>query len=57
MCVKCNATDFAQKYPLAAKVVNESFYGDDCITGADTVEQAIETHPSWFSKYVAYKVF
>jgi hypothetical protein len=31
-------------YPLAAKVMNESFYVDDCLTGADTVEQAIETH-------------
>ena len=31
MCVKHNATDFAQKYPLAAKVVDKSFYVDDCL--------------------------
>jgi hypothetical protein len=44
MCVQRNATDITQSYPLAAKVVNESFYVNDCLTGADTVEQAIETH-------------
>ena len=44
MCVKHNTADFAQKYPLAAKLVDESFHVDDCLTGADTVEQAIETH-------------
>ena len=44
MCVKRNASDFAQNYPLASKIVNESFYVDDCLTGADTVERAIETH-------------
>ena len=42
--MKRNATDFAEKYPLAMKVVNDSFYVDDCLTGADSVEQAIETH-------------
>ena len=43
-CVKRNASDFPQSYPLATKVVNESFYVNDCLTGADTVERAIETH-------------
>ena len=38
MCVKCNASNFAQNYPLAVKVVNESLYVDDCLTGDDTVE-------------------
>ena len=28
---------------LTAKVVDKSFYVDDCLTDADTVEQAIET--------------
>ena len=42
MSIKQNALDFAHEFPLAAKVVNESFYVDDCLTGADTVEEAIE---------------
>ena len=42
MCVKQNAMDFATKYPLAAKAVEESFYVDDCLTGADNVEMAIK---------------
>ena len=43
MAVKQNALDFALKYPLAAKIVDESFYVDDALTGADTVDEAIET--------------
>ena len=43
MAVKQNALDFVLKYPLAAKIVDESFYVDDALTGADTVEEAIET--------------
>ena len=27
---------------MAAKVVNDAFYVDDCLTGADTIEEAIE---------------
>ena len=42
MAVKRNAIDFAHKYPLAAKVVEVSFYVDDCLTGADSVEQGIQ---------------
>ena len=44
MCVKRNATDFAHKYPLAAKIVEDSFYVDDCLTGADSVEEGVEIH-------------
>ena len=44
MCVKQNAADFAFKYPLAARIVNESFYVDDCLTGADSIEQGIEVY-------------
>ncbi len=40
MCMKQNALDFAAKYPLAADVVDKSLYVDDCLTGADSVEQA-----------------
>lgn len=42
MCVKQNAMDFATKYPLAAKAVEESFYVNDCLTGADSVEMAMK---------------
>ena len=42
MCVKQNASDFAHKYPIAAKVVDESFYVDDCLIGANSVEEGIE---------------
>ena len=42
MSVKQNAEDFAHKYPLAAKVVKEAFYVDDCLTGADFVEEGIQ---------------
>ena len=44
MCVKRNATDFPHKYPLAAKIVDSSFYVDDCLAGADSVEEGIEVH-------------
>ena len=40
MSVKQNAVDFAAKYPLAAATVDESLYVDDCLTGADTVDEA-----------------
>ena len=55
MCVKQNASDFAHKYPIAAKVVDELFYVD-CLTGANSVEEVIELESaaesilrSWFS--------
>ena len=51
MSIKQNALDFAHEFPLAAKSVDESFYVDDCLTGADTVEEAIELQlQSLFSK-------
>ena len=42
MTVKQNATDYAYEYPLAAKVVDEAFYVDDCLTGANSIEEGIE---------------
>ena len=42
MSVKQNAVDFSHKYPLAAEVVDESFYVDDCLTGANSVEEGIK---------------
>jgi hypothetical protein len=41
MAVKQNAIEFAHKYPLASKVVEESFYVDDCLAGADSEEEGI----------------
>ena len=32
----------ANEYPLAANAVNDSFYVDDGLTGADSIEQAME---------------
>ena len=42
MCLKQNATNLAKEFPLAATAVNESFYVDDGLTGADDVETAIK---------------
>ena len=56
MCVKQNAVDLALKYPLAARVVDES-YVDDGLTGTDTVDEAIELHDqlqSLFSEVDSY---
>ena len=41
MAVKQNAVDFATEFPDAAKVVERSFYVDDCLTGADSIAEAI----------------
>ncbi len=42
MSVKQNAADLAQQYPQAAAAVDQSFYVDDALTGADSVDDAIE---------------
>ena len=44
MSVKQNAHDFAMTYPLAFEAVSQGFYVDDGLTGADTVEGAINLH-------------
>ena len=57
MSLKQNALDFAVDYPQAAKVVEDSFYVDDGLTGADSIQDAIELpktasrafHERWFS--------
>ena len=41
MAVKQNALDLTHKFPLAAKTVEENFYVDDCLAGADSNEEAI----------------
>ena len=42
MCVKQNASDFAQQYSLAAKAVDKSIDVDDGLAGTDSVEETIE---------------
>ena len=42
MLVKQHACDFSARYPLAAQTVEKSFFVDDCLTGPDTVQDAIE---------------
>ena len=42
MSIKQNALELAEQYPLATRAVQEEFYVDDGLTGADSVEEAIE---------------
>ena len=42
MAVKQNAVDLALEFPSAAKAVGQSFYVDDGLTGADSVEEAVK---------------
>ena len=44
MCVKQNALDLSMEFPLAARAVEDSFYVDDGLTGADSIEEAIDLH-------------
>ena len=44
MSVKRNAMDHALEFPKAADVVETAFYIDDCLTGANSVEEAIDLH-------------
>ena len=53
MAVKQNALDFATEFPHAVKVIDQSFYVDDCLAGADSVSEAIDLQAqlhSLFSK-------
>jgi len=44
MAVKQLSLDLALDYPLAAKAIERSFYVDDCLSGADTPQEAVELH-------------
>ena len=44
MAVKQNAMDHALELPKAAEAVERSFYVDDCLTGADSVEEAADLY-------------
>ena len=41
MAVKQNALDYATEFLNAVNVVDQSFYVDDCLTGADSISEAI----------------
>ena len=41
MCIKQNAANLVKEFPLAAAAVEESFYVDDGLTGADNIETAV----------------
>ena len=41
MAVRQNAEDFTLEFPAATKAVKESFYVDNSLNGADSVETAI----------------
>ena len=56
MSVRLNATDLAHKYPLAAKALDESFYVDDGVTGADSTEEAIELQKQLQDLFSQFKV-
>ena len=42
MAVRQNALDHAEEFPMASRAVLESFYVDDCLSGADSVKEATE---------------
>ena len=44
MCVKQNASNHSLDFTLATKAVEDSFYVDDGLTGANSFEEAIELH-------------
>ena len=44
MSVKRNAMDHALEFPKAATIVEKEFYVDDCLSGADSVEEALDVH-------------
>ena len=44
MAVQKNAIELSQEYPMAAKVVQDSFYVDDCLTGVDDMETTVILH-------------
>ena len=44
MAMKHNALDHALEFPKAAEAVKSAFYVDDCLTGADSIDEAIGLH-------------
>ena len=44
MSVKHTTLDNALEFPKAANVVETSFYVDNCLTGADSIEETMDLH-------------
>ena len=44
MSVKRNAMDHALEFPKAATIVEKEFHVDDCLSGADSIEEALDIH-------------
>ena len=42
MAIKQNSIDLAHEFPSAARVMKRSFYVDDGLIGADSVEEAVK---------------
>ena len=40
MALKQNALDNAEEFPMASKAVQECFYVDNCLSGADSIQEA-----------------
>ena len=51
MSVKRNASDHALEFPKAAKTVEHAFYVDDCLTGANSIEEAVDLHHQLLSLF------
>lgn len=56
MAVRQNAVEFAMKYPHAYRAVIESFYVDDGLTGADTLEEAVELYKELLGLFAQAKL-
>ena len=52
MSVKQNALDFTLQHPLAAKIIEDSFYVDT-LTGADFVKEADPTTRTLLSSWIS----
>ena len=47
MAVRQNAEDNQTEFPLAARVVEQCFYVDDCLTGVESVKEGVELCRQW----------
>jgi len=43
-CLEYLASKEMQKYPIGSSALKNDFYVDDCITGADTIPEALQIH-------------
>ena len=55
MSVKQNALELTDCYPLAARAVRKEFYVDDGLTGADSIDEAVESPRNVFEGWIPFK--